>query len=544
LVQRVSPLNKWRGKVYRFARKKGGDWVAIHDRLRRKVVGIKNIRTMKKMVSVLLLWGTLLPVAAQQPLSLDSCRALALRNNKQINAAKFKQEIALQLRKAAKTKYLPKVDVVGGYQYFSESVSLLSKDQKDALNHLGTGVTAAAGGNLSSLLTNMVAHGVISPSVAGQISNVFSQVSGPMAGMGNQVGQNIVNSLETNTHHMWGGAVVLRQPIYMGGAITALNRMAELNERVAENDANAKRQATLYNVDQAYWMVVSLKQKQQLANSYLALVQKLSGDVQKMFQEGVATKADGLKVDVRVNEAEMQVTQVEDGLVLAKMLLCQLCGLPLEERVSLVDEQPLQRVLNLDAQPQAVADKGLANENRPELRMLQNMVDLTKQGERLVRAIYLPHVLLTGGYFASNPNVFNGFERKLAGTWNVGVLVQVPVWNWFEGAYKVRAAKAATSFAQMELSDAQEKISLQISQCQFKVKEAHKRLIMARKNIHSAEENLRCATLGFKEGVIESTDVLAAQAAWQQAKSQEIDAEVEVRLSQVNLQKALGVLEY
>ena len=179
---------------------------------------------MKKMVSVLLLWGTLLPVAAQQPLSLDSCRALALRNNKQINAAKFKQEIALQLRKAAKTKYLPKVDVVGGYQYFSESVSLLSKDQKDALNHLGTGVTAAAGGNLSSLLTNMVAHGVISPSVAGQISNVFSQVSGPMAGMGNQVGQNIVNSLETNTHHMWGGAVVLRQPIYMGGAITALNQ--------------------------------------------------------------------------------------------------------------------------------------------------------------------------------------------------------------------------------------------------------------------------------------------------------------------------------
>ena len=330
----------------------------------------------------------------------------------------------------------------------------------------------------------------------------------------------------------------------MGGAITALNRMAELNERVAENDANAKRQATLYNVDQAYWMVVSLKQKQQLANSYLALVQKLSGDVQKMFQEGVATKADGLKVDVRVNEAEMQVTQVEDGLVLAKMLLCQLCGLPLEERVSLVDEQPLQRGLNLDAQPQAVADKGLANENRPELRMLQNMVDLTKQGERLVRAIYLPHVLLTGGYFASNPNVFNGFERKLAGTWNVGVLVQVPVWNWFEGAYKVRAAKAATSFAQMELSDAQEKISLQISQCQFKVKEAHKRLVMARKNIHSAEENLRCATLGFKEGVIESTDVLAAQAAWQQAKSQEIDAEVEVRLSQVNLQKALGVLQY
>ena len=107
---------------------------------------------MRKIVSAMLLWSAMLPVAAQQPLSLDSCRALALRNNKQVNAAKFKQEIALALRKAAKTKYLPKVDAVGGYQYFSESISLLSKDQKDALNHLGTGVTAAAGGNLSGFI--------------------------------------------------------------------------------------------------------------------------------------------------------------------------------------------------------------------------------------------------------------------------------------------------------------------------------------------------------------------------------------------------------
>lgn len=306
---------------------------------------------MRKIVSAMLLWSAMLPVAAQQPLSLDSCRALALRNNKQVNAAKFKQEIALALRKAAKTKYLPKVDAVGGYQYFSESISLLSKDQKDALNHLGTGVTAAAGGNLSGFISNLVAQGVISPSAASQISNVFNQVSSPIAGLGNQIGQDIVNRLETNTHHIWGGAVVVRQPLYMGGAITALNRMAELNESVAENDANAKRQATLYSVDQAYWLVVSLKQKQQLANSYLALVQKLSDDVQKMFKEGVATKADGLKVDVRVNEAEMQVTQVEDGLALAKMLLCQLCGLPLEERVSLVDEQQSPSTIHLDAQP-------------------------------------------------------------------------------------------------------------------------------------------------------------------------------------------------
>lgn len=337
---------------------------------------------------------------------------------------------------------------------------------------------------------------------------------------------------------------MLRQPIYMGGAITALNNIALINEQLAANDADAKMQATLYSIDQAYWLVVSLKQKKALAESYLGLVKKLDDDVNKMIKQGVATRAAGLKVDVKVNEAEMQLTQVEDGLTLAKMLLCQLCGLPMDRDITLADENRKQLNVNLNELSTTVADKASANTNRPELRLLQNAINISEQATKLVRATYLPHILLTGGYIVSNPNLFNSFERKLAGTWNVGIIVQVPVWNWFEGAYKVRASKAATSMAQMELYDAQEKINLQITQSEFKVKEAHKRLLMARKNIKSAEENLRCANVGFKEGVMETTEVMAAQTAWQQAKSQQIDAEVEVKMAQVNLQKSLGVLNY
>ena len=94
-----------------------------------------------------------------------------------------------------------------------------------------------------------------------------------------------------------------------------------------------------------------------------------------------------------------------------------------------------------------------------------------------------------------------------------------------------------------ELADAKEKMALQINQQKFKVSEANKRLAMAEKNIKSAEENLRCATLGFKEGVISSTDVIGAQTAWYQAKSQKIDAEIDVRMSQLSLQKAQGTME-
>ena len=142
----------------------------------------------------------------------------------------------------------------------------------------------------------------------------------------------------------------------------------------------------------------------------------------------------------------------------------------------------------------------------------------------------------------SNPNVFNGFERKFAGVWNVGVLVQVPVWNWFESSYKIRAAKTATNIAVMELSDVREKVNLQVAQSQFKLKESLKRFHMANENMKSAEENLRCANLGFKEGVMTVTDVQRAQTAWLMAQTQHLDAEIDVRLAQTSLHKAMGTI--
>jgi len=66
--------------------------------------------------------------------------------------------------------------------------------------------------------------------------------------------------------------------------------------------------------------VISLVNKKKLAEGYLKLLQQLDSDVEKMIAEGVATKADGLSVRVKVNEAEMTLTKVEDGLSLARML--------------------------------------------------------------------------------------------------------------------------------------------------------------------------------------------------------------------------------
>ena len=502
---------------------------------------------MKKILTLIMLMGAMTAAEAQSlELNLDSCRAMALRNNKQLNASKLKKDVATNLKKSARTKYLPKVDALGGYEWFSKEISLLNEGQKSAFSNLGSNILGGISGNANNMMTELVGKGLLTPEQAQKIGGLLNEKGGIIQQQGNALGQSVVDAFRTDTRNMWAGSVMVRQPIYMGGAIIAANKIADIGEQIADNDLDMQTQQTLYSIDQAYWLAVSLKQKYKLATSYHNLVKKLNEDVHKMIQQGVATKADGLKVDVKVNEAEMKITQAEDGLVLSKMLLCQLCGIPMSQQITLADEDKESLALSgtpVDTEQQRVAATDSAMNTRPELRMLQNTLDISKQATNLVRAVYLPHVALTGGYTISNPNVFNGFEKKFAGVWNVGVIVQIPVWNWFDGAYKVRAAKAASNIAQMNLDDTREKIHLQIAQSQFKVKEAQKKLSMAMKNIDSAEENLRCANLGFKEGVMEVTDVMAAQTAWQQAQSQKIDAEIDVKLTQVGLNKALGILQ-
>ena len=273
--------------------------------------------------------------------------------------------------------------------------------------------------------------------------------------------------------------------------------------------------------------------------AYLDLVKQLSENVQKMIAEGVATKSDGLSVEVKVNEAEMTLTKVNDGLVLSRMLLCQTIGLPVNEQIVLPEEEA-ENVATVSLAPKLSVEQ--AWENRPELKKLENLADMSRQATNILKAGNLPMVALMGGYAVSNPNVMNGFQKNFRGFWNVGVLVRVPIWNWGDVMYKVRASKGATTILNLEIEEAREKIELQATQMAYNVDEANKRLVMAQTNIKRAEENLRTANLGFTEGVITPTTVMEAQTAWLQAQSQKIDAEIDVRLSQVDLKKAMGAL--
>lgn len=479
---------------------------------------------MKRFTSFLLLSLFTVGTYAQRILNLDSCRALALTNNKELRIGQEKINAAHYQRKAAFTNYLPKIDVMGTYMHTQKEISLLSDDQKQSISHIGTSTSAA--------LKEMAANNPI-------LSTLLPALQ-PLEGGLNSMGQGLVDALRTDTRNLYAGTATLTQPLFMGGKIIAYNKITKYAEQLARSQHATGMQEVILNTDQAYWQVISLTNKKKLAESFLKLVQKLDEDVDKMVAEGVATKADGLSVKVKVNEAEMTLTQVDNGLSLSKMLLCQLCGLPLDTDLQLAD-QDMENLALPATYTESNIDLALAN--REELKSLELASKIYQQKVNVARSEFLPTVGLTANYLVSNPSLLNGFENKFRGMWGIGVVVKIPVFHWGEGIYKVKAAKAEANIARYQLEDVKEKVELQVTQSSYKVNEAAKKLAMAEKNMEKAEENLRYATLGFKEGVIPTSNVLEAQTAWLSAQSGKIDAQIGLKMSEIYLNKSMGTLK-
>ena len=487
---------------------------------------------MKRITSLLLLLGATLSSYAQQVLTLDSCRALALANNKELRISQEKVNAAHYEKKAAFTNYLPKIDLTGGYMRTQKEISLLSDEQKQSISNIGT----TAGAQLQEQIKQLAASDPVLGSLLQPLQGV---IPGLTAGL-NGVGQGLVDAFRTDTRNMTVGAATLTQPLFMGGKIIAYNKITKYAERLAESQHATGMQDLILQTDQVYWQIISLVNKKKLAENFLELVQKLDSDVDKMIKEGVATKADGLSVKVKVNEAEMMLTQVDNGLNLSKMLLCQLCGLPLETDFQLADESMKDLPL---PNTYTEANVSTALSNREELKSLELASEIYRQKVNVVRADFLPSVALTANYLVTNPSLVNGFENKFRGMWAAGIVVKIPVFHWGEGIYKVKAAKAVANIARYKLEDIKEKVELQVTQNSYKVNESTKKLALAEKNMEKAEENLRYANLGFKEGVIPTSNVLEAQTAWFSAQAGKIDAQIDVKMSELYLNKSMGILK-
>lgn len=455
--------------------------------------------------------------------TLEQCRSLALANNKQLMIARQSMDKAHYQNKEAFAAYLPALDFAGGYMYNQKELSIFSKDQLLPIKTFNP-VTNSYDFNL-----------VTNPATGQPIKTPDGQY------IPSQVALIPKESMTYDIHNVFFGAVTLTQPVYMGGKIVAMNRLTKYAEELAQQMHLSEAENVVYAVDAAYWQVVSLKNKRDLAVAYVNLLDSLDRNVRLMEKQGVATKSDRLSVDVKLNSAQVDLTKVENGLTLSRMALAQVCGLPINAGMCVVDEEVRAGIV--EAPGLSATDIDSAYVRRHDLRALSLGIDIAGQQKKVALSSMLPNVALMGTYSFSNPNMFNGFEKRFSGAFSVGVMVKIPLWHWGGDYAKYRAAAVDETVMRLRLDDAREMVNLQVSQASYKAQEAYKTYHTTLTNLESADENLRTATVGFREGVVTSDDVMAAQTAWLKANSENIDAMIDVRLSNTYLSKVLGTMD-
>lgn len=478
----------------------------------------------KKLTLLYILAGAMMlpPNAdAQQILTLEQCREMALSSDPALKATDKKREMAEYDRRTAMAYRFPDISVVGTYQYNSRNLSLLPENVSDFLqNGIPAGRTATGGPTATGGRTT----------IGGQTA-IGDKINGIMA--------DIDEAFTLHTHNVFAGAVNITQPIFTGGKIANTGKMAELAKELSEAEYDAGRQEIILNVDRAYWQTVSISAKKRLAGNYADLLHMMEHDTEILEKEGMATGSDVLAVKVKANEADMLYTKAWNGLELSKMLLCKLCGLDLDTEIVLADED---REPGPTIEDVPVRSKDEIFASRPEIRSLDLAVRIYDRKTAVARADMMPQIALTGNYIITNPNMFHGYRNSFGGFFNIGVTMKIPIIHGLEASQKTKRAKAEAEMMRYSLDEAMDMVTLQVSRLHKRMEEAIETTGIAYRNLESAEENLRTATVGFNEGVITSNTLFAAQTAWLQAHTGYLDAWIDVQLSRSELLRAEGCL--
>ncbi|RUT78974.1 TolC family protein [Ancylomarina longa] len=453
---------------------------------------------MKKISTLILLSLIVLQVLGQEKLSLKESRKLALEYNQKIKIADYMIAENQSNVKFAFTHFLPNLSAGGSYNYFHDINDI----------NLNGGFLKTA----SSLAE---------------------------ADIGNFTGDSDVYfpglNLKMGNIDYYSANVQLAQPIYMGGKIRSAYQMSKLGFEISTYNRKLQSSDVLLETDQAYWNLVSLKEKVSLANKYVEMLSTLVQDLKNAYDLEITTKNELLKAQVQLNQARLDLFRTENGYVLSQMALCQVIGKDLRSEVVATDTS-----INI-GKNQIQTDYLLrAMQNRPELLMQAKQVELSREQVKYARADYLPQMGVGASYsYTSKINSMIGSTKMLA----VQANVSVPIFHWQERKHKLAAVRFKSKQIELEMDRTQDLISLEVQQSYFNRQEAFQQIELAKISMDQAKENVELTKNSFYEGLANTRELLDAQAFWQKAHSELIDSKINYKLSEIRFLKSIGELE-
>lgn len=448
---------------------------------------------MNKLSVVLTLCLTVGFAQAGDRLTLEECKKLALQNNVGMKNSQLETEAARQAKKAAFTKYFP-----------SLSASAVAMEADNPLMEITSG-----GGNLP-----------VYDGDPANLPNATQFAYFPSTTMG------LLGSLKT-------GMVTAVQPVFAGGRIVNGNRLAALGVEAGEEKERLAFNDVLLATEQQYWQIVSLTEKMKTLESYETLLRRLLAQVEDAYNAGLVMKNDVLKIKLKLSEALLNKSKVENGQALAAMAFCRHLGIAYDPALELSD--PL--VVEGPPDPYRVDHKA-ALEGRAEYKLLQASVRAETLKTRMTRGEYLPQLGVgVAGMYMKMDDAKGRTNGLVFGT------LSVPLSGWWEGSHALSAQKAREEIARNTLRDSAELLLLQMEKAWKDLTDAGRELTLCRDSEAQADENLKVNQDGYDNGLITVSDLLEAQALRQEEHDRLTDAMAAYRVKLVQYLQVTGSRE-
>lgn len=369
-------------------------------------------------------------------------------------------------------------------------------------------------------------------------------------GMGMYVTPNLgMSGMEMVIKGAYMAGITLTQPLYAGGRIVTGKKLSRLGEGAAGQKARMTRAEVICDADNAYWTFVSVQEKMRMVQELKAQMDTLLSQVSVSAEAGMATDADLLTVKAKRSEVEYQLQKASSGLELCRMALCRIVGVPFDTKITTEDVALDSRIFD-----SADGVGPVSVENRPEMRLLQTQLDVSKYQVRMTRGEYLPSLSVIGGYTYSGNikmsmqvDAGNGtyvpYEQKMQnGMWMTMLSLSVPLFRGGEGYNKIRKAKTDVSNAVLDLQKNERLMTLEAIQAQANLRDSRALVVSAQDAMAQAEENLRVVSNRYNASMCPLSDYLNAQFQWHQSRSNLIEAFTQFHIAETDYLRATGRL--
>jgi outer membrane protein TolC len=270
------------------------------------------------------------------------------------------------------------------------------------------------------------------------------------------------------------------------------------------------------------------------AQSRVELADRLAHQAQDLLSDGVASKIDVSRAQVRLREEQQRLIDDQRDAEITLNALKRILNVADSARIEFSDQQDFFSTPPLD-----LADPlSSALEQRPELHFLSEIAKAAESAHKAADAESLPKITFEGKWNEQG-QTFNAMTPG----YDYRVNVRIPIF----ASGRLRAERKSTVLAERraetQLAEERDRVTEQVRDGQAELAAALHQVDLGRQEVRLANEEVSLSQGRFQSGVTDNIEVTAAQDSLARANDAEIGALFRYNVARAQLARAVGRVE-